>query len=74
MTKLWKIWQVALELQVPVSTVEAWVKENKVAIIRTGPNTTRIPQAEVERLIARSTVPVRPAARGSSPCLNERDG
>ena len=69
-TKLWRLHEVAKELRVPVSTVEAWVKENKVAIVRTGPNTPRISQAEVERLIARSTVPARST---SSLCLNKRD-
>ena len=71
MTRLWKIWQVAQKLQVPVSTVEAWVKENKVAVVRPGPNTTRISQAELERLFSQSTVPARPAAPANKD-LNER--
>ena len=69
MTRLWKAWEVARELRVPVGRVEAWIREGKVATVRTGPNTTLIPQAEVEQLIARATVPARST---SSLCLNKK--
>ncbi len=72
--KLWKVWQVALELEVPVSTVKAWIRQNKLEVVRLGPNTIRVPQTEIDRLLAAGQGAARsaePAARPRS--LNERD-
>ncbi len=70
MTKLWKTWEVAAALYVPVARVEGWIREGKVETVRTGRRTTLIPQAEVDRLIARSTLPARskrPTVPGEKP-------
>jgi excisionase family DNA binding protein len=69
MTKLWKTWEVAAALYVPVARVEGWIREGRVATVRTGRRTTLIPQAEVDRLIARSTLP----ARSKRPTASDKE-
>ena len=71
--ELLETWQAAERLGVTEGMLWAWIRKQWVAVVKFGPGNAavRVRASEVERLISQGTIPARPAAGGSSPCLNE---
>lgn len=51
--------QTALDLNVSVHTIRAWIARRKIAHVRLG-RAVRVPASEIARLIERGTVPAMP--------------
>ena len=50
--------QAALELNVSVHTIRAWIYNRRIGYVRLG-RSIRIPAVEIERLVERGTIPAR---------------
>ncbi len=61
MDELLEIWQAAERLGVTESVLAAWIRKQRVAVVKFGPGNAavRVRASEVERLIYQGTIPAR---------------
>jgi excisionase family DNA binding protein len=73
--ELLEIWQAAERLGVTESVLRAWVGQRRLAVVKFGPGNAaiRVRASEVEKMIARATIPARPTAAPVPRDLNQRD-
>ncbi len=70
--KLLAVDAVADRFDLPEATIKKWIKEGRIQIVRLGTH-TRIPESEVNRIIAAGRVPARSETVAPKD-LNERGG
>jgi excisionase family DNA binding protein len=59
-----KIQQAAIELNLSVACLRAWIAQRRISFIRLG-RSIRIPRTEIERVIEAGTVPARVRRNGN---------
>ena len=52
----WTVQQAASELNVSIHTIRAWIARRKIGHVKLG-RAIRVPRAEIDRLLARGSVP-----------------
>ena len=72
--ELLEIWEAAERLGVTQGMLNAWITKRRVTVVKfgAGNGAVRVRASEVERLISQGTILARPAAGGSSSCLNKK--
>jgi len=46
--------ETAVELRITIRTLERWIREGRIAVVKLSPGTVRVDRAEVDRLLEAS--------------------